>query len=355
MLVGFRSGMMKVVKREPSLPRSYMRVTIPSDGFEFRLNFAGSGTVVDWGDDSVDMPSKSPAVHTYTAGSYDIEISDLCTRFECPVGYGRTEITEVGFGTNVTSIADGGYRNATSLVKIACAPSVSSAVNNTFNGCTALDWICDFSVLSLPSGRVDFLPVLNHQITHVGRFAVQQVPIFYDAVMSASPYDMMDLLPALTSTKPNDNAAINYHIRRVSLPEATVIARDSFLKLPNLYGVYSPSCTKISACITRSSSSMNNNPLGVTHMRLGHLASNPDIGRVLCWNGSENYLGVFMVDMTRAELSDWLSNLSVANFISQNAFEKKAICTDDAEWNTWNAWFEGGMEVSSAPAFPLDR
>ena len=62
-----------------------------------------------------------------------------------------------------------------------------------------------------------------------------------------------------------------------------------------------------------------------------------------------------MVDMTRAELADWLSTLSVANFISQSAFTQKAICTDDPEWEEWEEWFVNGMEIGDVPAFPLNR
>ena len=344
-----------------TLPRSYMLVSIPSDNYDFRITFAGQNVKIKWGDGSSGTYSSSPATHSFAAGDYDIEIGDTCTRFECPESYGRTAITEVGFGQNVTYIDDGGYQNATSLVKIACAPSVSDAVNRAFKGCSALDWICDFPVLNLHPIRFDFLPFLNRQFSHIGYFSSQQAPgPFATPVMWGAKVDYMDLLPALTSiTQGVGNfSRNNYYFRRIYFPLVEIIENDSFYGYPNLYGVYCPKCSAINACLTRSSSRMNNNPLGVTHIRLGHLSASYTPGftnRGLCWGGSENYLGVFMVDMTRAELSTWLSTFAVPNFISQSAFTQKAICTDDPEWSTWDAWFAGGMELADVPTFPLNR
>lgn len=363
MLIADRNGMMVRRGEIEILPRSYMKVIIPTDAYDFRLNYAGSGTVIDWGDGATTTPTSSPAQHTYTAGEYTIEISDACTSFECPASYGRTTITEVGFGNRVTSLADGAYNGATSLIKIACAPSVAYAVNNAFNNCTNLDWVCDFPLLNLAENRFAFLPRPSRQISYMGTFASQKYPCgtsgysFYICVLTGDPNDMVAQLPSLLYTGSGSTILQNLKVRRIWLPSVKTINIDAFYNLPNLYGVYAPNTTQISSSITRSSSQATNNPLGVTHLRLGHLVDGytPELNRTLCWGGSENYLGVFMVDMTRAELADWLANLSVANFISQNAFNNKAICTDDPEWNTWNAWFEGGMQINSVPTFPLNR
>lgn len=358
MLIGARNAIL-AGGAALTLPRSYMLVSIPSDNYDFQITFAGQNVKIKWGDGSSGTYSSSPATHSFAAGDYDIEIGDTCTRFECPESYGRTAITEVGFGSNVTFIADHGYMNATSLVKIACAPSVSEAVNNTFKGCSALDWICDFPLINMSSIRFDFLPALSRQFSHVGCFSSQQAPwSIYSVVMGQSPVDHMNLMPAITETAAGNYNLLNYYIRRVSFPLAELVAIDGMYGLPNLYGVYCPNCSKINSCITRNSSQMNNNPLGVTHIRLGHLSASytPALtDRGLCWEGSENYLGVFMVDMTRTELSTWLSTFAVPNFISQSAFSQKAICTDDPEWSTWDAWFAGGMELADVPTFPLNR
>lgn len=310
-------------KGEKPFPRSYCIVRIPSDDYDFRLNFAGKNIKVDWGDGTKGTYVSTPAQHTFAAGEYDIEIDSKCTRFESPVDNGRKTIIEVGFGPNVTSIADAGYQNATSLVTIACAPSVATAVNHTFAGCMSLDWVCDFPILNTGQ-RESFLPTPSRQFSHIGRFSSQQSgwPI-YGQIIGACSQDLCDMMPSITDTYfPGIVTVVNYHIRRVSLPSITFISRDAFYILPNLYAVYSPKCQQINSCLTRRSSSMNNNPLGVTHLRLGHLNTNytPSYSRTLCWGGNEKYLGVFMVDMTRTELADWLSTLSVANFISQSAF-----------------------------------